>query len=68
MRTSEMLDFVTEHTISVWTRWDAEYNKVEMDFFDYVAWQKYKAERSQMSASARKSSGANRVTENKATR
>lgn len=68
MLTSEMLDFVTDHTISVWTRWDREYNKVEMDFFDYVAWQKYKAERAQMSASARKSSGTNRATENKATR
>lgn len=68
MLTSEMLDFITTYPISVWTRWDREYNKVEVDFFDYVAWQKYKAERSQMSASARKSSGTNRVTENKATR
>ena len=68
MLTSEMLDFITTYPISVWTRWDREYNKVEVDFYDYVAWQKYKAERAQMSASARKSSGTNRVTENKATR
>ena len=65
MKTSEMLHFMKQNPISIWTRWDPQYNKVEVDFFDRAAWEAQKAEKSKVGAETRKG-GNRRTTENKA--
>ena len=67
MSTKQMLDFMTEHPVDLWISWDIEYNAPRVDFFDREAWLKAKREKAQAAAEARKQSGENRITEEKAT-
>ena len=67
MSTPELLEFLETHSIDIWTRWDAQYMKVAVDFFDREAWEAYKRELSTVGANSRKGS-YNRTTENKAIR
>lgn len=67
MMTSAMLDFLKTHPISVWTRWNAQYGNVDVDFFDRAAWEARKAEESKVAADTRKG-GKRRTAEDKATR
>ena len=68
MTTPRLLEFLESHGIDIWTRWDAQYQKVAVDFFDREAWEAYKRECSAVGANTRKSGGTQRPTEKRATR